>query len=120
MPAVLDLGFSFPRLLATLFGFQFCRSSQASLVFSAVSPGDSVALHFNFLQFCLLPKGSARVLAGPIAALGCVLLVRQGATDQSWWLGFYRFCFPIACGLLQVKPGFILESPDQKTRGFMM
>jgi hypothetical protein len=55
----------------------------SSSVLSAVSPGDSVALHFNFLQFCLLPKGSARVLAGPIAALGCVLLVRQGAADQS-------------------------------------
>jgi hypothetical protein len=100
----------------------FSSAAQAKhLLFSQLSaPVIQLLSTSIFLQFCLLPKGSARVLAGPIAALGCVLLVRQGATDQSWWLGFYRFCFPIACGLLQVKPGFILESPDQKTRGFMM
>jgi hypothetical protein len=48
VPAALGLGFGFPRLLATLFGFQFCHSSQVAPVLSAVSPGDSVALHFNF------------------------------------------------------------------------
>jgi hypothetical protein len=48
VPAALGLGFGFPRLLAMLFGFQFCRSSQAAPVLSAVSPGDSIALHFNF------------------------------------------------------------------------
>jgi hypothetical protein len=27
---------------------------------------------------------------------------------------------PIACGLLQVKLGFVLELPDRKARGFMV
>jgi hypothetical protein len=30
------------------------------------------------------------------------------------------FVFLIACGLLQVKPGIILDSPDQKTQVFLV
>jgi hypothetical protein len=42
------------------------------------------------------------------------LLVRQGVAASAQF--FVDFVFLIACGLLQVKPGIILESPDQKTR----
>jgi hypothetical protein len=32
----------------------------------------------------------------------------------------FDFCFGFLCGLLQGVPDMILESPDQKTRGFVV
>jgi hypothetical protein len=87
VPAVLGLGFSFPRLLATLFGFQFCRSSQAAPVLSAVSPGDSVALHFNFSSVPSAAQGlNSCARWSNSSSWQCS--ARQGAAGQSWWLSF--------------------------------
>jgi hypothetical protein len=100
-----------PNLIAQ---FRFLQSF--SIARSSTGQGHRARGSWVTSCFCSSAR-SLRGLATPATRLG---LCRQCFDFVCGGCRFIDFVFLIDCGLLQVKPGCILELPDQKARGFLV
>jgi hypothetical protein len=129
--------------VGSVFRLGLCASpvSFATLVFSlplTIVPPNLV-VRYHFLQFFSVARSSARqghraLGSWVTSCFRCSALSLHGLATPATRLGLCRQCFdflcggyrfidfvfPIDCGLLQVKPGCVLELPDQKARGFLV